>query len=202
MELHIHERAQAEELPAFYFDLGSPECYLVAERILQTMPVATEWIPVLERDLPGATDTAALDQHALAATLAERGLQALRLPEPFPFDSAFALRAATYAKQIGRIVAFSLAAFRQAFAGGRALDVTDNVLIAGSACEMHPTALLKSADLKSTVTTLAAATQLAAVRGVNSVPAIWVPATSTLPARVFHGDAWLEHAADALRMTA
>ena len=32
------------------------------------------------------------------------------------------MRAATYAKQIGRTVAFALAAFRQAFAGGRALD--------------------------------------------------------------------------------
>ena len=45
---------------------------------------------------------------------------------------------ATYAKQIGRAVAFSLAAFRQAFAGGRDLGERDNVLIAAAACEMHP----------------------------------------------------------------
>ena len=55
--------------------------------------------------------------------------------------------AATYAKRIGRAVAFSLAAFRQAFAGGRDLGDEDTVLIAGAACEMHPTALLKGIEL-------------------------------------------------------
>ena len=48
------------------------------------------------------------------------------------------MRAATFAQQGGRAVAFSLAAFRQAFAGGRDLSVTDNVLIAAAACELHP----------------------------------------------------------------
>ena len=52
---------------------------------------------------------------------------------------------ATYAKQIGRAVAFSLAAFRQAFAGGHALDET-HVLLAASACEMHPRAVLKALE--------------------------------------------------------
>ena len=55
------------------------------------------------------------------------------------------MRAATYAKQIGRTVAFSLAAFRQAYAGGRSLGDPDNVLIAAAACEMHPRAVLKAA---------------------------------------------------------
>ena len=73
------------------------------------------------------------------------GLQPLRWPEPFPFDSEQALLAATYAKSIGRIVAYSLAAFRQAFAGGHALD-EDHVLIAASACEMHPRAVLKALE--------------------------------------------------------
>ena len=38
---------------------------------------------------------------------------------------------------------FALAAFRQAFAGGRALDAR-HVLIAAAACEMHPAAVLKA----------------------------------------------------------
>ena len=60
--------------------------------------------------------------------------------EPFPAeDLRWALLAATYAKWIGRGVAFSLAALRQAFAAGRDLSVRDNVLIAAAACEMHPT---------------------------------------------------------------
>ena len=57
--------------------------------------------------------------------------------------------AATYAKRVGRAVAFSLAAFRQAFAGGRDLGDENTVLIAAAACEMHPTALLKGIGLRS-----------------------------------------------------
>ena len=196
VELEIHEgAAPTEVLPAFYFDLGNPESYLVAERILQMVPVATEWIPVLGRELPGASIADALDREALTATLAARGLQELRMPDPFPFDSAFAMRAATYAKQIGRAVPFALAAFRQCYAAARGLDVTDNVLIAGSACEMHPTALLKGAELRGTHAALAAATEQAAARGVRAVPAIWVPGD---PERVFHGVGSLEDAAVAL----
>ena len=56
---------------------------------------------------------------------------------------------ATYAKRIGRAVAFSLAAFRQAFAGGRDLGDESTVLIAAAACEMHPTAVLKGIGLRS-----------------------------------------------------
>src|SRR4051794_39735565 len=61
------------------------------------------------------------------------GLMALRWPEPFPADTEWAMLAATYAKQIGRGVAFSLAAFRQAFAAGRDLSERDSVLIAAAA---------------------------------------------------------------------
>ena len=56
----------------------------------------------------------------------------------------WALLAATYAKWIGRGVAFSLAALRQAFAAGRDLTEPDNVLIAAAACEMHPTAVSRA----------------------------------------------------------
>jgi 2-hydroxychromene-2-carboxylate isomerase len=75
---------------------------------------------------------------------ASLGLQPVRWPDPFPFDSELAMLAATYAKQIGRAVAFSLAAFRQAYAAGRSLAEPDNVLIAAAACEMHPRAVLKA----------------------------------------------------------
>lgn len=194
-ELDVLDGSAAEPAAAFYFDLGSPQCYLVAERILQTMPVATEWIPVRAGGLPGHGASAALDREALAATLGERGLQPLRMPERFPFDSDLALLAATYAKQIGRVVPFALAAFRQCFAAGRALDAQDHVLIAGSACEMHPTALRKAADLRSTLAALDAATALAAERGVRDVPAIWIAGRGDEPACVFHGDHGLDGAA-------
>jgi 2-hydroxychromene-2-carboxylate isomerase len=187
---------------AFYFDLASPEAYLTAERILQTVPVAVEWVPVLARELgPSAESWDAFrceDDRQIALMRVERaaaarGVQPLRWPEPFPFDSGFAMRVATYAKQIGRTVPFALAAFRQAFAAGRALDVVDNVLIAASACEMHPQAIVKAAGTKVVEQALHDATAEARRRGVRDVPAVWTPE------QVFHGDAGLEPAAAALR---
>jgi 2-hydroxychromene-2-carboxylate isomerase len=183
--------------PAFYFDLADPEAYLVAERILRVMPVATEWVPVLARDLPGAERYDAfrcaherdIALMRIERTAAERGLQPLRWPDPFPFDSLLAMRAATYARQIGRTVAFGLAAFRQAYAGGRPLDAADNVLIAASACEMHPAAVLRAVEMRSVTGALQAATAEAAARGVLDVPAV------AIGERVFHGDAGLEAAA-------
>lgn len=189
------------EQPAFYFDLRSPEAYLAAERVMQTLPVVAEWIPVSSQRLPAADSLEGFrceaDREAffdrIAATARRRGLQPLRRPEPFPFDSDFAMRAATYAKRIGRTVPFALAAFRQAFAGGRDLSVPDNVLVAAAACEMHPAAVLKGAALGSIAARLEEACALAAQRGVRDVPAVWVPT-----GEVFLGDDALEGAARAL----
>lgn len=187
--------------PAFYFDLASPEAYLSAERVIALLPVATEWIGVSATSLPGADTLEGFrcdaDREAffdrVARTAARRGLQPLVWPEKFPSDSAFAMRVATYAKQIGRTVPFALAAFRQAFAGGRDLSQPDNVLIAAAACEMHPAAVLKAAQLRSVADRLDAATALAASRGVRDVPAVWVAG-----GEVFHGDDALDRAARAL----
>jgi 2-hydroxychromene-2-carboxylate isomerase len=142
----------ASRRPAFYFDLASPEAYLVAERIISLLPAA-EWIPIAASRLP----------------------------------------AATYARQIGRAVAFSLAAFRQAFAAGRDLGMPDSVLIAGAACEMHPRAILKGASLASIAAALEEATALAEQRGIRDVPALWLP-----DGRVFHGEDALDGVARAL----
>jgi 2-hydroxychromene-2-carboxylate isomerase len=183
---------------AFYFDLASPLAYLAAERVLHTMPGPCEWQPILARELPGAESFEAFrcrDDEDIFRLETERracalGLQQLRWPDPFPFDSDFAMRVATYAKSIGKVVAFTQAAFRQAFAGGRPLDATDNVLIAAAACEMHPLAVQKGAALRSVGEGLFAATATAASIGVSDVPAIRVGE------RVFHGERALEQAAD------
>jgi predicted DsbA family dithiol-disulfide isomerase len=84
------------------------------------------------------------------------------------------MRVATYAKSIGRAVPFAQAAFRKAFAGGRSLADTDSVLIAAAACEMHPAAVLRAAELRSVAEQLAQATAEAAAAGVLDVPAILV----------------------------
>jgi 2-hydroxychromene-2-carboxylate isomerase len=166
--------------PAFFFDLGSPAAYLAAERALERHP-GVEWVPVLARELPSAESweafrcaeerDIALAQIERAA--AEQGLQPLRWPDPFPFDSLFAMRVATYAKEIGRTVAFALAAYRQAFAGGRSLADPDNVVIAAAACEMHPAAVVKAAQLHGVGERLREATARASSLGVRDVPAVW-----------------------------
>ena len=185
---------------AFYFDLAVPECYLVTERILHTLPVACEWRPVLGCDLPGGLRFGAwrcaeereIEIERLERDAARHGLQPLRWPAELPIDSAFAMRVATYAASIGRAVAFAQAAFRQAYAGGRDLSVPDNVLIAAAACEMHPSAVLKAAGLQSVSGALQRTTSEAADRGVTSVPAIWTEAA------LFDGVDSLDAAASAL----
>ena len=167
---------------AFYFDLGSPRAYLAAERALVALPAPCEWQPVLARLLPRAEsfDAYRCEQEELAARedierrAAALELQPLRWPSPFPFDSEFAMLVATFAKRIGKTVAFALAAYRQAFAGGRALSVRENVLIAAAACEIHPNALLRAAATSGVREELERESALAGSLGVDDVPAVRV----------------------------
>ncbi len=168
----------------FYFDLSSPEAYLAAERILHVLPGPAEWMPVLASELPGSDASRSLEHREgkaqelyrgeIARRAQELGLLPLRWPSPFPFDSAPAMRVATYAKSIGRAVPFAQAAFRQAFAGGHNLQEVDQVLIAAAACEMHPAAVLRGTELRSIDRQLSESTARAAQAGILAVPAVLV----------------------------
>lgn len=164
--IEVQQVAQARVQPVFYYDLGDPAAYLTAEQLKGS----AEWEPVLAADLglsPAEPDHDEIERRARAL-----GLQPVRWPEPWPPDTRQAMLAATYAKRIGRGVTFSLAAFRQAFAGGRDLGDEATVLIAGAACEMHPTALLKGISLRATEQALAAAVERARRAGVTELPAV------------------------------
>ncbi len=117
-----------------------------------------------------------------------QAVQPIRWPEPWPGDMLYAMRVATYAKSIGRTVSFALAAFRQAFAGGRDLSDPDNVAIAAAACELHPNAIAKAAGSASVKSRLREETDRAGDRGVTGVPSIVVGD------EVFWGDDRLEDA--------
>jgi 2-hydroxychromene-2-carboxylate isomerase len=179
-----------DERPVFYYDLGSPACYLTAERIMATLPVVPEWAPVLGTSL-GLSELP-LEPQRLEAEVADQGLQALRLPANWPPDTELAMLAAIYAKGGGKTVSYSLAAFRQAFAGGRDLGDEGTVLIAAAACEMHPRAVLKGIQLRSTRTALQRACARATAAGVTALPAI---ATGS---GTYCGERALELASDAL----
>jgi 2-hydroxychromene-2-carboxylate isomerase len=190
------------EAPAdvrFYFDLASVESYLLAERILDALAIVAEWQPVLRDRLPGpSAETARCVTEAevfrveLARRAAQASVQPLQWPRAWPeLDSGQAMLAATYAKSIGRTVAFSQAAFRQIFAGGRDPADADTLVIAGAACEIHPRALLNALSLQSTARALGEATAAAAELGVRDTPAV------SVGAQVFHGEAELALAAAA-----
>ena len=133
---------------------------------MATLPVVPEWEPVLGAQL-GLSEPAP-EHERLDAAVADHGLQPLRMPASWPPDTELAMLVATYAKRGGKAVAYSLAAFRQAFAGGRDLGDEGTVLIAAAACEMHPRAVLKGVQLRSTRTALRAS--LRAGRGAPMSP--------------------------------
>ena len=184
-----------EEGPVFYLDLSSPEAWLSAERILGLMPVPCEWVPVRMPFDGGfrCAEESDIFRMEIERTAAERGLQPVRWPEPFPFDSSLAQLAATYAKAGGKTVAFCLAALRQAYAGARSLADEESVMIAAAACEIHPRALLKALETRSIAQRLDEATEAARERGVVSTPAFWTGSG------VAHGDAALDDVAAAFR---
>jgi 2-hydroxychromene-2-carboxylate isomerase len=163
----------SRDRPVFYYDLGSPQCYIVAETIMAMLPVVPEWEPVLGSDL-GAGDPLAPDREQIEHQIRQLGLQPIRWPQNWPPVTETAMLAATYAKRIGRAVAFSLAAFRQTFAAGRDLADENTVFIAGAACEMHPTALRRGIDLTTTKTSLQTANRRAQDAGVTALPAIQI----------------------------
>jgi 2-hydroxychromene-2-carboxylate isomerase len=151
------------------------------------LPGPAQWRPILA-PAPLTVVRSEVEDRARAL-----GLQPVRWPEPFPFDSSLAMRVATYAASIGRAVPFAQAAFRQAFAGGHSLENADYVLIAAAACEMHPAAVLRGAELRSTAERLAATSAEAARAGVTEAPAVVVGE------RAFVGEDALERAAAQMR---
>jgi 2-hydroxychromene-2-carboxylate isomerase len=167
----------------FLYDVSSPWCWLAGERAHEVLSVVPVWQPVL------FSDSADIDRAEVEAAAVAQGLPPVRWPEPFPFDASTAMLAATFAKQTGRAVAFSLAAMRQAFAAGRNLSVVDNMLIAAAACELHPRAMLRAIETKTVRDALTQATALAREAGVTSLPAVAVDG------HVFSGPRSLEEAA-------
>jgi 2-hydroxychromene-2-carboxylate isomerase len=157
----------AEPRPVFYYDVGSPWCWLAAERAHSVLGVVPVWEPVRVGSASVSVDRAAVERRAF-----DQGIPEVRWPEPFPFDSELAMLAATFAKQTGRAVAFSLAAMRQAFAAGRDLSVLDNVLIAAAACELHPRAMTPALETRGVADGLREASAAALAAGVRELPAV------------------------------
>jgi len=124
--------APAVDAALFFFDLASPDTYLVAERVERRCGDAG-WQPAL----PDAAPAHPPDAAELARTIAAVELRAreLRLPliwpERFPAPVPSAMRIATFAVERGCAAAFAIAAGRLAFCGG--FDLEDPAILGDAA---------------------------------------------------------------------
>jgi 2-hydroxychromene-2-carboxylate isomerase len=194
------------ERPVFYYDLNSPYAWLAAERIHELLPEPPVWQPIAfafilrhdERTPWSMGPEKEAGMREIERRAAERGLPEPRWPDGWPEAtySIPAMRAATFAAEIGRAAAFALAAFRQQFNAGRGLSEVDNVLLAGAACELHPKALLAALERDAIKERLREATDDAIARGVPGVPTVRVGD------ELFWGDDRLDDAAAAVRRAA
>jgi 2-hydroxychromene-2-carboxylate isomerase len=186
--------------PLFFYDLGSPYAYLAGERVnglfAEDGLEVPEWQPILlgglfkryDRSSWGMGPDRDDGMRECERRASSYGLPPIAWPDGWPGNYLFAMRAATFAKEIGKTVSFSLAAFRQAFAGGRDLSEADNVLLAAAAAEMHPRALITAVERDSIKGRLHEATDRAGDLGVRGVPSMVVGE------KVFWGDDRLDDA--------
>jgi 2-hydroxychromene-2-carboxylate isomerase len=186
----------------FYFDLGSPFAYLTAERIGGLLSASVDWQPVSLGALfkaNGRSSWALGDPSRRQTGMAEverrarsYGLPPLRWPDPWPSNYLFAMRAVTFAFQVGRGRELALRAFRDAFQDGSDLGVPEHVLRAATEVGMDAEAVADAVRDPEVKLALRSATDAAHARGVFGVP------TVAVGGELFWGDDRLSDAAAAL----
>jgi 2-hydroxychromene-2-carboxylate isomerase len=189
-------------MSVFYFDLGSPYAYLTAERIDAVLPEPVLWQPI---SLGGLFKANGRSSWALAGADSRRGgiaeverrahryaLEPLRWPQPWPTNYLYAMRAATYAFQVGRGREFAIEAFRQGFVRGNDLAIEENVLQAAERGGLDAEAVDAATREPEVKLALRGATDAAHARGVLGVP------TVAVGEQLFWGDDRLQDAAAAL----
>jgi 2-hydroxychromene-2-carboxylate isomerase len=165
-------RPAARSRPAFYFDLDCPFSYLAAERVERALG-DVEWVPTPATALGSGTRLA-----PPARAQAEHRAAELRLPLVWPAGldagSPSALRAASYAAEVGAGARFALAASRLAFCGG--FELRDPAILAEAAAAAGiglEACLLAAADPARDGELHAAGRELLGL-GVRRLPAVRV----------------------------
>jgi 2-hydroxychromene-2-carboxylate isomerase len=183
----------------FYFDLGSPFAYLTAERISEILPEPLVWQPVSLGalfKLTGRSSWAMGDHDSRQAGMTEverrahqYGLPTVHWPNPWPTDYLFAMRAATYAFQVGCGREFTMQAFRHAFQHGHDLGVREHVLQAATDVGLDAHTVSKATSDPEIKLALRSATDAAHALGAFGVPTI------SIASELFWGDDRLQDAA-------
>jgi 2-hydroxychromene-2-carboxylate isomerase len=168
----------------FYFDLGSPYAYLVAERLADVLPEPVAWQPVSlgglfkanGRSSWGLGDPVGRQEGMTEVERRARayGLPTVRWPDPWPSNYLFAMRACTFAFQLGRGRELTVRAFRHAFQQGHDLGVPERVLDVAAEEGLDPRAVEAASGDPDVKQALRAATDAAHDLGVFGVPTIAV----------------------------
>jgi 2-hydroxychromene-2-carboxylate isomerase len=119
----------------------------------------------------------------------------MRWPDPWPSNYLYAMRAATYAFQVGHGPRFTIIALRHAFAQGHDLATPEHVLEAAEQAGLDPRAVDEATREPDVKLALRSATDAAHALGVFGVPTI------AIDDELFWGDDRLEDAAVALGQT-
>jgi 2-hydroxychromene-2-carboxylate isomerase len=189
-------RATPKTKPAFCFDLSCPFSYLAAEQV-ERMLGDVEWVPTaptLLRHTGEWSRPAAIRAHAETCAVALR--LPLVWPEHFPAETPAALRAASYAAEIGAGARFALAASRLAFCGGFDLEDPEILAEAAAAAGIGLAECLEAAGDLSRDGVLHATGRGLMSQGVHSLPAIRVGR------QWFDGETALAAASSLMRMRA
>jgi 2-hydroxychromene-2-carboxylate isomerase len=167
-------RPTRDARPAFFFDLSCPFSYLGAERAERLLG-DVDWIPAAAnhlRDGNGELVSSADREHAESS--AARVRLPLVWPERFPSEAPRALRAASYASEIGAGSQFALAAARLAFCGGFDLEDPEVLAEAAAAACVPLDACLEQARNPARDAQLLATGDGLRRRGLERLPAVRV----------------------------
>jgi 2-hydroxychromene-2-carboxylate isomerase len=183
----------------FYFDVGSPYAYLSAERVDRVLPEPPRWQPVLLGGLfklTGRSSWALGDYRRRQAGMAgieqrarSYGLPPIIWPDPWPTDYLTAMRAVTWAFQVGPGHELARQLSRDAFQRGRELSIEAHVLSAVASVGLDRAEAREAIREPAIKATLRAATEEAHALGVFGVP------TLEVAGELFWGDDRLEDAA-------
>jgi 2-hydroxychromene-2-carboxylate isomerase len=185
--------------PVLYYDLGSPYAYLAverAERVLGTQPRLEPILLGAIFVLRGSGSWSQTPERAarvadLEARAARYGLPPFVWPAGWPVNGLRAMRAATWATELGAGPAFARAVFRTEFTSGADISDVDVLARCAAATALDPDLMRAAIESPAVKDALRIATDAAWDAGVRGVP------TLIVAGRRFYGDDQLEAAAAA-----